>query len=172
MSEPDFARLCRVAEEPDIRIAHGPLDQPNYRSLPASCDILLFPYERIPYLQRPSGIFVEAAFTGRPVVVPADTWMGRQLAAGTVAGIAYDGDDATAIAKALVRAVDTLPILAEIAKRQAPDWQRTMTLDAFLDWLEREIRRREVEAAAGSPGMFGGRLKHTARNLLTRLSWR
>jgi glycosyltransferase involved in cell wall biosynthesis len=73
LSESDFAYLCRVADEPGVRVVHGPLDQITYRSLLASCDILLFPYERIRYQKRTSGIFVEAAFTGRPVVVPADT---------------------------------------------------------------------------------------------------
>jgi glycosyltransferase involved in cell wall biosynthesis len=161
LSETDFTSLCRLAEEPGIRIAYGPLDQVAYRSLLASCDIVLFPYERIPYRQRPSGIFVEAAFTGRPVVVPTETWMSRQLDAGTVAGTAYDGDDATAIAEALIRAVDTLPTLAALAKRQAPVWQRTMTLDAFLDWVEGEIRRRKVEAR-NSNRTFGGGIGRAA----------
>jgi glycosyltransferase involved in cell wall biosynthesis len=172
LSETDFTSLCRLAEEPGIRIAYGPLDQVAYRSLLASCDIVLFPYERIPYRQRPSGIFVEAAFTGRPVVVPTETWMSRQLDAGTVAGTAYDGDDATAIAEALIRAVDTLPTLAALAKRQAPVWQRTMTLDAFLDWLEGEIRRREIETAGSSQRTFGGGIGRAVLDLLTSLSIR
>lgn len=172
LSEEDFTSLCRIAEEPGIRVAYGGLEQATYRSLLASCDILLFPYERIPYRQRPSGIFVEAAFTGRPVVVPAGTWMGRQLAAGTVAGTAYDGDDSIAIAEALIRAVDTLPNLAALAKRRAPVWQRTMTLDAFLDWLEGEIRRRELEVAGSSHRTFGGGIRRAMRELFASLSVR
>jgi glycosyltransferase involved in cell wall biosynthesis len=149
LSEKDFASLCEVAEEPGVRIACGPLDQATYRTLLASCDILLLPYDRLCYRQRTSGIFVEAAFTGRPVVVPADTWMGRQVDAETVAGIAYDGDNATTIARAVIRAGGTLAALAAHAQERAADWQRTMTLDAFLDWLEAEIARREDPAGGG-----------------------
>lgn len=162
LPEPEFARLCLLAEEPGVRVARGPLDQTTYRSLLASCDILLLPYDRLCYRQRMSGIFVEAAFTGRPVVVPADSLMGRQVAAGTAAGVAYEGDDAAAIAQAVIRASDMRDALAARAKEQAADWQRTMTLDAFLDWLEGEIMRREHQA--------GGGLRRAARDWLA--GWR
>jgi hypothetical protein len=172
LSENDFACLCRIAEEPGVRVAHGPLDQTTFRSLLASCDILLLPYQRLCYRRRLSGIFVEAAFTGRPVVVPADTWMSGRLAAGTVAGIAYDGDDAASIAKALIRADETLPTLAALAKEQAPGWQRTMTLDAFLDWLEAEIARRKSETDGSSRRTFGVSLGRAARDWFAGLSLR
>jgi hypothetical protein len=172
LSEKDFASLCGVAEEPGVRAAYGPLDQATYRSLLASCDILLFPYDRLRYRQRLSGIFVEAAFTGRPVVVPADTLMGRQLAAGDAAGVAYDGDDAASIAQAVMRAADTLPALAALAKQQAAHWQQTMTLDAFLDWLSGEIARRGAQAGGGSPRTLGSRLGLATRDWLASLSWR
>ena len=171
LPEQDFARLCRLAEEPGIQIARGPLDQIAYRSLLASCDILLLPYDRLCYRQRGSGIFVEAAVTGRPVVVPTETWMGRQLAAGTVAGTAFDGDDAASIARAVIRASDTLPALAACAQERAADWQRTMTLDAFLDWLEAEIARREDRARGRSRAGLGG-LARAARDWLAGLSLR
>ena len=145
LSAPDFASLCRLAEEPGIQAAHGPLDQATYRTLLAACDIVLFPYDRTSYRQRTSGIFIEAAFTGRPVVTPSDTWMGHQLAAGTVAGTTYDGDDAASIAEAVMRAVDNLPVLAERAKQRAEHWRQTNTLDALLDWLETEIARRAAD---------------------------
>jgi len=127
-------------------VAYGPLDQTTYRSFFARCDIVLLPYEIIPYKKRASGIFVEATLLGRPVVVPTGTWMSDQVTAGAAAGEVFDGDDPTAIAAALMRAVDRLPGLAALAKRQAPDWHKTMTLDVFLDWLQGEIGRRESVA--------------------------
>jgi hypothetical protein len=90
--------------------------------------------------------------------------MGRELAAGTVAGVAYDGDDATSIASALIRASDTLSDLAALAKQRAADWQRTMTLDAFLDWLKAEIARREFDAGRSLRRKFGGGTGRVARD--------
>ena len=62
----------------------------------------------------------------------------------------------------MIRASDMRDALAARAKEQAADWQRTMTLDAFLDWLEGEIMRREHQA--------GGGLRRAARDWLA--GWR
>jgi glycosyltransferase involved in cell wall biosynthesis len=147
LSEQEFDDLCGIAQLPNVRGVHGALDQASYRSLLASCDIVLFPHLRLPYRQRRSGIFVEAAFTGRPVVVPSGTWMARQVESRAVAGTIYHGDDPATIAGALMRAVDALPALATLARQRAPEWQRTSTLDALLDWVAAEIARRELAAA-------------------------
>jgi hypothetical protein len=157
-----FADLCRTMQELGNRAPQGQLDQATYRSLFARCDVVLLPYERIPYRKRASGIFVEATLIGRPAVVPDGTWMGDQVVAGTAAGVAYEGDDPAAIATVLMRAVDALPGLAALAKRQAPYWQRTMTLDVFVDWLEGEISTRS-RGQARTLGRF-------ARDLLDGLS--
>ena len=159
-----FAELCGIRGEPGIEVAQGPLDQASYRSLLARCDLFLLPYARIPYKKRASGIFVEAALTGRPAVVPSGTWMADQITSGAAAGMVYDGDDPMAIAAALDRAAEALPDLAVHARERAAEWQRTMTLDVFLDWLEGEIRRRQstcklAYASMSSPDEFRAETK-------------
>ena len=138
-----FGELSSIRNEPGVEVIHGALDQAAYQALLGRCDLLLLPYERIPYKKRASGIFVEAALTGRPAVVPAGTWMAEKIASGAAAGVIYEDDDPKAIADALVRAAESLPELALHAKTCAPEWQRTMTLDVFLDWLEAEIGLRK-----------------------------
>ena len=139
-----FAELANALDEPGIEVVRGPLDQLTYQSLLARCDLFLLPYQRVPYKKRASGIFVEAALTGRPAVVPSETWMADQISAGAAAGTFYDGDEPMAIAAALVSAAEALPDLALQARMLAPEWQRTMTLDVFLDWLQAEIGRRQA----------------------------
>jgi hypothetical protein len=146
LSAAAFEDLCLIAKEPGIWATYGPLDQATYRSFLAQCDILLLPYQRIPYRSRASAIFVEAALTGRPVVVSSGTWMGDRVAAAEAAGVTYEGDTPAEIAEALMRAVAVLPDLAARAKKIAPEWQQTMTLDVFLDWVQAEITRREAHA--------------------------
>ena len=63
--------------------------------------------------------------------------MARQSKSRAVAGTIYHGDDPATIAGALMRAVDALPALATLARQRAPEWQRTSTLDALLDWVAR-----------------------------------
>jgi hypothetical protein len=63
-----------------------------------------------------------------------------------------------------------LDALAARAKERAADWQRTMTLDAFLDWLESEIARREDQAGGGKRWTDG--LGRAARDWLAGWSLR
>ncbi|HVT59525.1 MAG TPA: glycosyltransferase [Thermoanaerobaculia bacterium] len=149
-----FAELSRLAEEPGVRIASGPLDRPAYLSLLDAADLVLLPYQRIPYRQRPSGIFAEAVLAGLPVVVPGGTWMAEQVEAGVAAGMVFAELDPEAIAAALAACVADLPQLATQARERAPAWARTQTITSFLDWVEDEITLRG--RAAGAPAHLGG----------------
>ncbi|HEY4920421.1 MAG TPA: hypothetical protein VII40_10000 [Xanthobacteraceae bacterium] len=163
-------QLCLIEGQPDVTVIHGPLDLATYHSLLARIDLLLLPYERIPYRTRASGPFVESCVIGRPSVVPSGTWMGDQVAAGKAAGVIYAGDDPTAIAAAVMRAAADFPALASLAQAHAPAWKRTRTCDPFLDWLECEIARRE--SASWRPGGPVNRpgLRRRASDLVARVS--
>jgi glycosyltransferase involved in cell wall biosynthesis len=142
LSPPALEELCRLDGQPDVRVTHGPLDFAAYNSFLAQCDLVLLPYERTSYRARASGPFIEACVIGRPVVVPAGTWMADQVVAGDAAGLCYEADGPAAIAATVVRAAASLPDLTALARGHAPAWQRPRTCDAFLDWLGHEIGRR------------------------------
>jgi glycosyltransferase involved in cell wall biosynthesis len=142
LSPPALEELCRLEGQPDVRVVHGPLDFAAYHSFLAQCDLVLLPYERTPYRARASGPFIEACVMGRPVVIPAGTWMADQVTAGRTSGLAYEGDDPAAIAATVMRAAASLPDLTALAQERAPAWRRKQSCDAFLDRLGREIGRR------------------------------
>jgi glycosyltransferase involved in cell wall biosynthesis len=150
LSHEEFAELCRAMEAPNITAVHGAMEQSLYRSFIAKADILLLPYERTPYRKRPSAIFVEAASTGRPVVVPSGTWMSEQIEGARAAGIIYEGDDPQAIAAAVLVAIDRLPQLAAKAKDCTSYWQTKMQVGPVLDWFAAEIARRN-ESSVRTP---------------------
>jgi len=56
-----------------------PLSSEEYQNLLLSADINLLLYDRTAYYARSSGIFAESLSLGIPVIVPAGTWMARQL---------------------------------------------------------------------------------------------
>ena len=144
LPEETFAALCRLEHEPGIRAIHGGLDFAAYHALLTQCDIVLLPYERIPYRQRTSSILVEAALAGRPVVVPAGTWLGDQVTEGRAAGIVYGDQDPETIAKAVARCVTDLPALAAEARKLAPSGQSGETMEKFVNWLAGEIQGRSA----------------------------
>src|SRR4029077_6045186 len=57
-----------------------PLDPQAYRALLLGAEIGLLPYRRKPYRARSSGVLAELLASGVPVLVPAGTWLSRQLA--------------------------------------------------------------------------------------------
>jgi hypothetical protein len=162
--------LCSIEGQPGVTVIHGPLDLATYHSLLARIDLLLLPYERIPYHTRASGPFVEGCVIGRPSVVPSGTWMGDQVAAGKAAGVTYAGDDPTAIAAAVMRAAADLPALASLAQAHAPEWTRKRTCGPFLDWLECEIARRESGSSQSGRPVNRLGLRRRASDLVARVS--
>ena len=80
--------------EPEAVVARGQLDSflgsmvslykqalctADYKALLLSSDITILPYDRTSYSARSSGILVESLAAGIPVIVPAGTWLSRQL---------------------------------------------------------------------------------------------
>jgi glycosyltransferase involved in cell wall biosynthesis len=149
LSPEEWDALCRLAEEPGVEAARGQLDRAGYLGLFAAADLMLFPYSRIPYKQRPSGIFSEAVLSGLPVVVPSGTWLAEQVEEGAAAGVVYEGDEPEAVATGLARCIADLPALQAQARERAPAWRRRHSLETFLDWFEAQIAVRQAEETAG-----------------------
>ncbi len=148
LSPEEWDALGRLATEPGVEAVHGQLDRTGYLSLFAAADLMLFPYARIPYQQRPSGILSEAVLSGLPVVVPSGTWLAEQVEAGAAAGVIYEGDTPAAVAAGLERCIADLPALRALARERAPAWRRSQSMEPFLDWFEREIALRQAEEPA------------------------
>ncbi|HVC92681.1 MAG TPA: hypothetical protein VND64_03275 [Pirellulales bacterium] len=65
-----------------VTLIEQPLESRAYRELLAASHVTLLPYDAAAYAARSSGVFAESLAAGVPVVVPADTWMARELPAG------------------------------------------------------------------------------------------
>jgi hypothetical protein len=155
----EFAALVALAGETGVNAAYGALDRDAYIGLLAQCDLVLLPYERRPYRQRPSGILSEAVMAGLPAVVPDGTWLAEQVAGGAAAGRIYAGESAESIADGVLGAIAELPRLQREASQRAAAWRQSQSLDVFLDWVEAEIAARgasdvtEAEDPASRPGL-------------------
>jgi glycosyltransferase involved in cell wall biosynthesis len=147
LSAEQFSELCQAAAAPNVNAVHGALEQSHYRSLVAKADILLLPYDRIPYRQRPSAIFVEGASTGRPIVAPSSTWMADQIDNARAAGVTYEGDDVQAIVAAVQTAAANLPELMVRARDRSAYWRGKMEVGSVLDWFADEIAARQASGA-------------------------
>ncbi len=58
-----------------VEHVQGPLSSDGYKDLIENSDIILLTYYPPHYMARSSGIFIEAMKAGKPVIMPAKTWM-------------------------------------------------------------------------------------------------
>jgi glycosyltransferase involved in cell wall biosynthesis len=86
----------------------------------SKCTAVLLPYEPQAYAIMTSGVFVEAASFGKPVVVPGGTWMARQIIEGCGAGTIFEEPDAQTVVAALLEALRSSERLGAIARSLAP----------------------------------------------------
>ncbi len=81
--------LKRFSSE-TVTLLDRPLNPAEYIALLNEADAILLPYQPGTYRYRSSGILAEALAAGRPCIVPAGSWMSRQISDGT--GLSYDGE--------------------------------------------------------------------------------
>lgn len=63
-----------------VSLLMDPLTSEEYRLLLLDADVIVLPYRASNYHARSSGVLIEALAAGVPVVVPAGSWLGRQIA--------------------------------------------------------------------------------------------
>ncbi len=70
---------------PNVEPIYGEIDKAQYKNALARMDAVILPYDAGYYRNHISGVFIEALSSGRPVLIPQDTWMeleARKLGVG------------------------------------------------------------------------------------------
>jgi glycosyltransferase involved in cell wall biosynthesis len=137
----EAATLGRIAEEPDVSVIREAMPLAEYEATLIGADIALFPYEVIPYRKRISGVFAEAAASGKPVVVTPGTWMAGEIEAGRAAGTISEDLSPDSIARAIASCVAELEPLRQSARAVSTGW-KARDLSAFVDFLDAQIALR------------------------------
>lgn len=99
-----------------VELIESPLSTAEFRKLLMSADIILLPYRVEDYRRRSSGLLIEAAGVGKPVVVPAGTWLEDEVPKG--AAVLFGRD--FSLSEAVCHAVDHYSEIAEAAQKAAP----------------------------------------------------
>lgn len=78
--EVDKAKRLLEKYSNNVKLLTQSLSSEEYKNLIQTSDICLLPYERESYISRSSGVFSDAMASGIPAIIPAGTWMARQIA--------------------------------------------------------------------------------------------
>lgn len=133
-------QLCASLKEAFSKIPSGavtlvdnPVDAATYRKFLNDADIVLLPYAREFYAWASSGIFTEALSIGKVVVVPQGTWLAHQIEKFHAGGTMFSAFNASSVADAVLRAVQSLPQLTQLASTAAPRWTSHHSPSRFVD---------------------------------------
>ena len=95
-------------------------DPADYFASLRKCTVVLLAYEPEGYKIHDSGVFVEAASCGKPLVVPGGTWMAHQIALGHGIGTIFEDSSLESITRALGQALTEADRLCAAARVLAP----------------------------------------------------
>jgi glycosyltransferase involved in cell wall biosynthesis len=129
---PVLQAKLRLSQYPQkrVKLIDQALTPEEYYQLLVSADLVILPYDPVNY-QRTSGVLTEALAAGKPVVVPANSWLAEQVDASR-AGIYQDPQD---LPQTVIKALENLDDLAIAAQEFAPQWKTQQSPDRFIDAL-------------------------------------
>jgi glycosyltransferase involved in cell wall biosynthesis len=137
----DFRALHALHRAREVKLLRGAVGRRRFLAALSEADMLLFPYDRLPYRQRNSGVFCEAVAAAKPVVAPRGTWLGGEIDDGRASGVSYDGEGPEVIAEAVGECARRLPELSVHAHALAPAWRAEQSLTAFLDAVDELVAK-------------------------------
>lgn len=112
-------------------------DTADYLANFCRCTAVLLAYEPRSYAALNSGVFIEAASFGKPVIAPAGTWMARQIAAGSGAGTLFEELNPESVAAALLEVLRNADKFNAAAGAVA---SRVRTENSSLRFVEEMLR--------------------------------
>lgn len=128
-----------------VSLLTGEMSHDAFLMAIGACRIMVMAYDPERYRARLSGPLVEAAAWGRPVVVPADTWMADMVERGRVAGTIFRGHRPDALCGAILSALEQVDTLSETARTAAVRWRAERSIDQAFDLM---LDRRAAAASA------------------------
>jgi glycosyltransferase involved in cell wall biosynthesis len=102
-----------------------------------SADVVLLPYDALTYRSRTSGPFVEAICAGKPVVVPAQSWMSTQLGSSG-AGRTFVSGNSGDLTSALLGVLQNHAQHAEAAQALGQKFREYHNPENFIRQLMRD----------------------------------
>ena len=145
--EPHMASAqMRLTNYPDQAVAlmTSTMSEGDYYAVLESIDAMVLPYDPKAYAARSSHIFAQALAAGKPVIVPAATWMASQI--DTTRGQVYESS--SDLPAAVANVIDDINSLTKGAEGYKHHWRRLHSPDALLNCLIQQPASTTLETTA------------------------
>lgn len=108
---------------PTVEIIPAEQNPQDYLATLSRSTIVLLAYQAHVYALGTSGVFAEGVALGKVMVVPGNTWMAGEIAAGRAAGATFDRPTPESIADAFSLVRNDMTSLAVAARQRASTWR-------------------------------------------------
>ena len=125
-----------------VEILPSEQDRDTYLANLARCSVVVLAYQPDLYIRGSSGVFAEAVGLGKPVVVPAGTWMAQEIKERRGVGAAFAEATPRAVAVAVSKTLRSLGPLQVAAMELAPAYR--------LEHSSRRVLERMLELSRTS----------------------
>jgi glycosyltransferase involved in cell wall biosynthesis len=128
--------LRQIADRTDrLELVEGVLSYSKYSELLIGCGIVLISYDNRRYSGRTSSIFAEALAVGKPVVVPANSWMAEMLYSFDAGGAAFSTFSAESIVSALTAILRDYETQLTKTKMAQFHWRTKTGMEPFFNFM-------------------------------------
>ncbi len=117
--------------EDRVKLIKEAMSADSYYQLLADADLMIIPYDVDSYRYRTSGVFTESLAAGKPVVVPASSWLATQVDRTRASIYNYPED----IAKSVIQITENLTQFTQAAFQFSLTWQQKHAPDTLIKCL-------------------------------------
>ncbi len=117
--------------ETQIKVIDKEMDADSYYQLLANADIVLLPYDTESYRYRTSGVFTESLAAGKPVIIPANSWLVTQVNE-TISGIYKKEED---IYKTIIKVINNIEKYTKSAAEFSLTWRQKHLSTTLINTL-------------------------------------
>ena len=103
----------------------------SYYKLLNDANLVIMPYDINAYRYQVSNIFIQSLVTGKPVIVPANSWLAMQI--DKTRGNSYQASKN--ISKTIIKVIKNLEQYSQSASKFSLIWQKKYSADSFFNCL-------------------------------------
>jgi glycosyltransferase involved in cell wall biosynthesis len=128
-----LASRLKLEEYPQdmVNIIKNPMTTEEYYQLLMSADLLVIPYNIDSYRYRTSGVLTESLAAGKPVIVPANTWLASQVDKSRAGIYQYPQE----ISQTIIKVINNISEYQKKAQKFSLNWCKKHSPDSLIDCL-------------------------------------
>lgn len=134
-----------------VKIIKNAMTTEEYYQLLMSADLLVIPYDNQSYRHRTSGVLTESLAAGKPVIVPANTWLASQID-DTRGGIYQHPQE---ISQTIITVINNIQQYQKNAQEFSINWCQKHSPDSLINCLF-------------SPYSFQNNLTHNDQDIISQ----